>query len=188
MRTIKFLGFAVALATVAGSLQAQGNIQPGAFPGIDRLARIEAARVARQHQLQRMGVRPLGRVRGQQRAAFRQHVAQGRTVGGRFAPMGAGQGRFGPGQAHGRFVGARGFGGRQQALAGAGIRAGARAGFRAGVRAERIANATPAQKAFVEKFRAQRQAVRAKVMAGTITREQARQQMQAWVMEHRPKK
>jgi hypothetical protein len=109
-------------------------------------------------------------------------------IGGRFAPMGARQGSFRAGLPRGHFAMARGVGGRQQALVGAGVRAGARAGFRAGVRAERIANATPEQKALVEQFRTQRQAVRAQVVAGKLTREQAREQMQKWVLEHRPKK
>jgi hypothetical protein len=156
MRTIKFLGLAVALAAVAWPVQGQGNLQPGAFPGIDRLARIEAARVARQHTLRQHAFRPMAARRG-----ARLHAMQ---------------------------WGVRGYGGRQQAMVGAGIRAGARAGFRAGLRAERLANATPEQKAFVEQFRAQRQAVHAQVQEGKLTREQARAQMRQWATEHRPKK
>jgi ribosomal protein L19E len=58
------------------------------------------------------------------------------------------------------------------------------AGMGAGLRAD----ATPEQKAFVEQFRAQRETVRAQVLEGKLTREQARAQMQKWAAEHRPKK
>ena len=158
MRTIKFLVFAVALAAVSAPALAQGGLQPGAFPGIDRYARLEARRIEHRQQLRHLG-------------------------GNRFGKHGLKSGkRFG---AHaGVRAGTRaGFkaGGR------AGFKAGGRAGFKGSPRAGLRAHATPEQKAFAEQRQAQRQAVQAQVQAGTLTREQARTQMHAWVVEHRPK-
>jgi hypothetical protein len=145
MRTIKFLGLVAAMAVAALPARAQGNLQPGQFPAVDRLARIEANRLVHRQQLREMRAQRQARMQG-----------------------------------HGRFARAHGVR--------AGIRAGARAGFRAGLRAGRLDNATPEQKAFVEQLRTQRQSVRAQVLEGKLTREQARAQMRAWITEHRPKK
>lgn len=155
MRTIKFLSFALALVVGARPTLAQDTVQPGAFPGVDRLARFEARRFeARRFEARRFEQRQ-----------WRQHFR--------------GQGRM---NAAGRF-------GRAGAFAGAGR--GPQWGNRphgAGLgRAGLLANATPEQKAFVEQLRAQREAVHAQVIEGKLTREQARTQMQAWIMEHRPK-
>ena len=190
MRTIKFLGFAVALAAAAVPALAQGGLQPGAFPGIDNLARREAQRIEHQQQMRRFAGQRAGRM------GMAQGLGQGRgVVGGRVGMKGI---------AGGREMGARGFAGspRQGFRAGAragvhagaragfaaGNRAGVRAGFAAGNRAGLRANATPEQKAFAEQFRAQRETVRAQVLEGKLTREQARAQMQKWATEHRPKK
>ena len=78
--------------------------------------------------------------------------------------------------------------GAMQRGARAGFHAGARAGMRAGFRAGMRANATPEQAALAKQFGEKRQAMRAQVQAGTLTREQARTQMQAWAAEHRPNK
>ncbi|MBA4073221.1 MAG: hypothetical protein C0497_15575 [Gemmatimonas sp.] len=129
MRTIKFLGFAVALAAAAVPTLAQGGLQPGAFPGIDNLARREAQRIEHQQQMRRLAGQRAGRM----------DMAQGR-------------------------------------------------GFAAGLRTGLRANATPEQKAFVEQFRAQRETIRAQVLEGKLTRQQARSQLQKWAAEHRPKK
>ncbi|MFA6165064.1 MAG: hypothetical protein WC700_00465 [Gemmatimonadaceae bacterium] len=175
MRTIKILGFAVALAAAAVPALAQDGLQPGAFPGIDNLARREAQRIEHQQQMRRFAGQRAGRM------GMAQGVRQSRGV--------MGQGRAFSGQGRGLAAGPRqGF----RAGARAGVRAGARAGFaagnRAGLRAGLRANATPEQKAFAEQFRAQRETVRAQVLEGKLTREQARAQMQTWATEHRPKK
>ncbi len=146
MRTIKFLGFAVALAAVTVPAFAQGGLQPGTFPNIDRLARMEARRLEHR-QLK--------------------HQFRGQRVAAR---VGKGQ-RFQRGP---RF--------------GAGVAAGVHGGVKAGTRAGLRANATPEQQAFFEARQAQLKAMHAQVTAGTLTREQARTQMHAWVTEHRPKK
>ncbi len=187
MRTIKFLGFAVALAAVAVPALAQGGLQPGAFPGIDNLARREAQRIEHQQQMRRFAGQRAGRMGMAQGRGF---IGQGRGF--------IGQGRgLAAGPRHGFRAGARAgvrAGVRQGFAAGrrAGLRAGGRAGLaagnRAGFRAGLRANATPEQKAFVEQFRAQRETVRAQVLEGKLTREQARAQMQKWATEHRPKK
>ena len=52
MRTIKVLGLAVAMAWTAVPVLAQGGLQPGAFPGIDRVARFEAQRLVRRERAQ----------------------------------------------------------------------------------------------------------------------------------------
>jgi hypothetical protein len=106
MRTIKYLGFAVALAAVAVPALAQGGLQPGAFPGIDKLARREAQRIEHRQQMRRFAGQRAGR-------------------------MGMGQGRGFIGQGHGFVSPRQGF----RAGARAGVRAGARAGFAAGKRA-----------------------------------------------------
>ncbi|MFA6169036.1 MAG: hypothetical protein WC700_20590 [Gemmatimonadaceae bacterium] len=205
MRTIKFLGFAVALAAVAVPAFAQGGLQPGAFPGIDNLARREAQRIEHQQQMRRFAGQRAGRM------GMAQGLGQARGFrGGLAGQQGLGAGRgFAAGPRQGFRAGARagvragarqGFaagkraglraGGRGGFAAGnrAGLRAGGRAGFGAGNRAALRANATPEQKAFVEQFRTQRETVRAQVVEGKLTREQARAQMQKWATEHRPKK
>lgn len=163
MRTIKFLGLAVALAAAAVPALAQAGLQPGAFPAIDNLARREAQRIEHQQQMRRFAGQRAGRM------GMGYGVHQGRGF--------IGQGRAFAGLRQGFRAGAR-----------AGVRAGVRAGFAAGKRAGLRANATPEQKAFVEQFRAQRESVRAQVLEGKLTREQARTQMQKWAAEHRPKK
>lgn len=187
MRTIKFLGLAVAVAAAAVPALGQGTLQPGAFPGVDRLARIEANQLAHRRQMRQLQGQRLGRM--QMNGRF----GQARGLRGGFAGRNAL--RAGDGRGWGRgFAAAPGSGFRAGARAGmqagvrAGVRAGARAGFRAGLRADRLANATPEQKAFVEQLRAQRQTVHAQVLEGKLTREQARTQMQQWAREHRPKK
>lgn len=166
MRTIKFLGLAVALAAVSVSANAQAGRRFDHFMGFDNLARHEARQIERQ-QMRRFAMRGTlgvggGRFAGPPRG--RQMMMAGR----------AGQYRaFQRGRRAGMQLGAR-----------AGLQLGARAGFRAGVRA----NASPEQIAFAKQFGEQRQAIRAKVQAGTLTREKARAQMQAWITEHRPKK
>ncbi|MHB0961729.1 MAG: hypothetical protein ACYC5V_00835 [Gemmatimonadaceae bacterium] len=196
MRTIKFLGFAVALAAVAVPALAQGGLQPGAFPGIDNLARREAQRIEHRQQMRRFVGQRAGRM------GMAQGVRQGRGFIGQGRGLAAGPRHgFRAGARAGVRAGARqGFaagkraglraGGRAGFAAGnrAGLRAGGRAGFAAGNRAELRANATPEQKAFAEQFRAQRETIRAQVLEGKLTREQARAQMQKWATEHRPKK
>ena len=159
MRTIKFLGIAVSLATVAVSANAQGGRRFDHFTSIDDLVRLEARQVERHQMRQSAMARAayMGRVNGMQRGAM-QFGARAGFRAGAHAGMRAGM--------H------------------AGMRAGARAGARAGMRA----NATPELAAFARQFGEKRQAIRAQVQAGTLTREQARTQMQAWVAEHRPKK
>jgi len=81
----------------------------------------------------------------------------------------------------------------------AGVRAGVRAGARAAAaRAEvrrdiarsRVASLTPAQRAQLREHRqalqAERTRIRDAVRAGTMTRDQAREQMRAWREQHRP--
>lgn len=69
-----------------------------------------------------------------------------------------------------------------------GLRVGARAALRAGRTRGMRANATPAVRAFRQQLRSQRQAIRAQVRDGTLTREQAHTQMRRWITEHRPNK
>jgi hypothetical protein len=54
-------------------------------------------------------------------------------------------------------------------------------GYKAGI------EATPAEREFFKARVEQRKAIHEQVVAGKLTREQARSQMQAWVREHRPK-
>lgn len=160
MRTIKFLGFAVALAAVSVTAGAQAGPPKSAFPGFDEYVRLEARHLRPMQGGQRMG------------RFARPGMRQGGAVGQRM-------GRFaGPGVQHGARVGGQRFGARP------GMQAGFRAGFRAGLRAD----ATPEQKAFAGQLKAERQAVRAQVVAGKLTREQARAQMRQWATEHRPGK
>ncbi|MHB1095875.1 MAG: hypothetical protein ACYC3F_06850 [Gemmatimonadaceae bacterium] len=192
MRTIKFLGFAVVLAAAAVPAFAQGGLQPGAFPGIDNLARREAQRIEHQQQMRRFAGPRAG---GMGMAQGRGFIAQGRgfaagprqgfRAGARAGVRAGARQGFAAGKRAGVRAGARaGFAAGSRA----GLRAGGRAGFAAGNRAALRANATPEQKAFVEQFRAQRETVRAQVLEGKLTREQARAQMQKWATEHRPKK
>lgn len=182
MRIIKFLGLAVALAAVAVPAFAQGGLQPGAFPGIDNLARREALRIEHQQQMRRFAGQRAGRMGMRQSLGQARGFRQGRGF--------IGQGRgYAASPRHGFRPDARqGFAAGSRAGFRAGFRAGARAGFSVGNRVAFRANATPEQKAFVEQFRAQRETIRAQVIEGKLTREQARVQLQKWVAEHRPKK
>lgn len=166
MRTIKLLGLAVVLAAVSVPANAQGGRRFQRFAGLDELVRLEA-REAGRFQMRRFALvraQRMGQLRGQGMAQFRS-------------------------QRMGQFRGLRRDGMAQLRAFKDGPRMGLRAGARAGLRAGSVAaNATPGQKAFFEQFRGQRDAVKAKVKAGTLTREQARTQMKAWVTEHRPKK
>lgn len=165
MRTIKFLVLSAVLFTAAPA-SAQGGLQPGAFPRIDRFARIEARRLEAR------------------RIEHRQHTRK--VSAKRFAHMRMAS-RFGlrAGARAGFRVGAR-----PDVRAGArsGWRAGARAGFRVGRRTGLRANATPEMRTFREELLAQRQAIRAQVKDGKLTREQAHIQMRSWITEHRPNK
>lgn len=182
MRTIKFLGLAVALAAVSVSANAQAGRRFDRFSGVDELARLEARQIQR-HQMRRgaMARAPrMGQFRGMPRGAMLQRGLAMR------APMGIRGGRF-AGPPRGRQMMMAGRMGQLRAFQGgrrAGMKLGARAGFRAGLRA----NASPEQAALAKQFGEKRQAIRAQVQAGTLTREQARTQMQAWITEHRPKK
>ena len=76
MRTIKFLVLAAGLATATPVL-AQGGLLPGAFPGVDRIARLEARRFNARHlKAQRLEAR-----RAAARAGFRAGFRQGRHAG-----------------------------------------------------------------------------------------------------------
>jgi len=194
MRTIKFLGFAVAMAAAAVPALAQGGLQPGAFPGVDRLARIEARRLEHRQQMRQFRGQRMGRMG----MAGRFGPARGFARGSQHGP-GWGQAGFAGGQrmalrgpGFGQRMGAGRFANAPRAGLRAGVRAGARAGFqagaRAGFRAGMRAEATPEQQAFFKDRAAQREAVHAEVLAGKLTREQARAQMQKWAAEHRPKK
>lgn len=161
MRTIKFLGIAVALAAVSVSAHAQGGRRFDRSTGVNDLARLEARQIER-HQMRRFMMaraQRMDQVAGMRRGAMQRGAMQ----------RGAMQRAFEGGQRKG-------------------MQLGVRAGFRAGARAGMRANATPEQAALAKRFSDQRQAIRAKVQAGTLTREQARTQMKAWVAEHRPKK
>jgi hypothetical protein len=160
MRTIKFLFFSVLLFTAAPAF-AQGGIQPGAFPRIDRFARIEARRIERRQHMRQVSAKRLARMR----------------IAGRVGLRAGAQAGF-------RAAGRPGF----RAGTRAGWRAGARAGFRAGRNRGLHANATPEMRAFREQLLAQRQAMRAQVKDGKLTREQAHTQMRSWITEHRPNK
>lgn len=161
MRTIRFLGIAVALAAVAVSARAQGGRRFDRSTSVDDLARLEARQIER-HQMRRFMI------------ARAQRMGQGAGMRHGVTQRGAMQ----------RGAMQRAFKGGQRA----GMQLGVRAGFRAGARAGMRANATPEQAAFAKLFADQRQAIRAKVQAGTLTRDQARAQMKTWVAEHRPKK
>src|SRR5450759_2519788 len=141
MRTIKFLGIAVALAAVSVSANAQLGRRFDHSSGINDLARLEA------HRIERHPMRRGAMLRG---AMPRRGLAMR-------APMGI-RGHRVAGPPRGR--------------------------FRAGGRT----NASPEQKELTRQFREKRQALRAEVQAGTLTREQARAQMKAWTTEHRPKR
>ncbi|MHB1312155.1 MAG: hypothetical protein ACYC3L_09075 [Gemmatimonadaceae bacterium] len=170
MRTIKFLGLAVALAAVSVAAGAQGGQRA---TGMNDFARFEARQFARQQMHQRamrMGMRgPRMGMRGQALGLRAQDFA-GQRFGARGARMGM-QGRMmAP---RGASMGLRG---QQRAFA-----AGRTMGYRAGVAA------TPAQRDFFKARVEQRKSVHAQVTAGKLTREQARTQMQAWIREHRPR-
>lgn len=184
MRTIKFLGLAAALAAVSVSASAQAARRFDHFIGLNDVVRLEARQFQRQqmHRFAMARAQRPGQVRGSPRGAAMRGPMSAGAMRGPMGVRGAG------------FAGPRG---RQMMMAGrvgqfrtfqdgrrAGMQLGARAGFRAGLRA----NATPEQAAFVKQLGEQRQAIRAQVQAGKLTREQARTQMQAWVAEHRPKK
>ena len=151
MRTIKFLGIAVALAAVSVSANAQLGRRFDHSSGIYDLARLEARRIER-HPMRRGAMLRGAMLRGAmlRGAMLRRGLAMR-------APMGI-RGHRVAGPPRGR--------------------------FRAGGRT----NASPEQKELTRQFREKRQALRAEVQAGTLTREQARAQMKAWITEHRPKK
>lgn len=200
MRTIKFLGIAVALAAVSVSANAQGGRRFEHFTGFDELVRLEARQIE-QHQMRPFAMvraQRMGQARGMGPGAMQRGAMQvggmqrGAMQAGSMQPgaMGLRGGRF-AGPPRGRQMMMAGGMGPQRAFRGgadAGMQFGARAGFRAGARAGLRAAATPEQAAFAKQFGEQRQAIRAQVLAGTLTREQARTQMQAWAVEHRPKK
>jgi hypothetical protein len=146
MRTIKFLGIAVALAAVSVSLNAQLGRRFDHSSGINDLARLEARRIEH-HPLRRGAMLRGAMLRG---ARLRRGLAMR-------APMDI-RGHRVAGPPRGR--------------------------FRAGGRT----NASPEQKELTRQFREKRQALRAQVQAGALTREQARVQMRAWTTEHRPTK
>lgn len=189
MRSIKFLGLAVALAAVSVSANAQGGRRFDHFVGLNDLARFEARHLER-HQMRGLAMARaprMGQARTLQRGAMQRGAMQrGAAVRGPIGARGAqvAQPLRGGQMMAGRMGQSRGVRGGQRA----GMQLSARAGFRTGFRAGFRANATPEQKAFATRFGEQRQAIRAKVQAGALTREQARTQMQAWVREHRPKK
>jgi hypothetical protein len=53
---------------------------------------------------------------------------------------------------------------------------------------QRLANATPEQRAFLESLRAERQAIRDQVRAGTLDRAGARAAMREWIRANRPER
>lgn len=181
MRTIKFLGLAVALAAVSVSANAQAGRRFDRSAGIDDVARLEARQVECLHmrRLAMARAQQMGQFRGLQRAAMQRGMAMRGPIGVRGGARFAGP-RGRQMMAAGRMGQLRAFQRGQRA----GMQLGAGAGFRAGIRA----NATPEHAAFARQFTEQRQATRAKVQAGTLTREQARAELQKWVAEHRPKK
>lgn len=200
MRTIKFLGFAVVAAAAAVPALAQGTLKAGDFPSIDRLAQIEARRIEHRQQFGPRNGRQWGRggmvgLRQGQGAKFR----GGQFRGGQFrgAQLRGGQLRGAQGarplgvrSAAVRPMGARPMGARvmgSRAMGGRGLGGRAMGARPMGARANAMANATPAQKAFREQRLVQQKAVRAQVLEGKLTREQARAQMKQWVVEHRPK-
>ncbi len=181
MRIIKFLGLTAALAAVSATAGAQGGRR---FIGIDDFARVEA-----QH-LQGLQMHRRAMMQGRMQGRMQANVGAGQRARMRATPRAGamrGQQMRGPNAMRGQRAGAmqgRAMGMRGQQVRGQQLRAfgaGRRMGFRAGV------NATPAQKEFVKQFTDQRTAVRAQVLDGKLTREQARTQMQAWAKEHRPK-
>ena len=101
MRTIKFLGIAVALAAVSVTANAQAGPGFGRVMGFDNFARLEARQIERL-QMRRFAMQReqrLGQARGLQRGAFRRGPAGIR--GGRFAAAAGGrQMRMEIGRAH----------------------------------------------------------------------------------------
>jgi hypothetical protein len=179
MRTIKFLGLAVALAAVSSAASAQGGRRFDRAATIDDLARVEARRIeqglSRRQAFRRFVMAQ--RARGFQRgAAFRgpAGVRGARFAGPRGQRMLMARRMRGMDAMHG-MGGMRGAGGMRA------LRAGRHGGMR------NLANATPAQKEFLKSLGAQRQSIRAQVIDGKLTREQARTQLRNWAKEHRPK-
>jgi len=170
MRTIKFLGLAVALAAVSAAAGAQGGQRAA---GLNDFARFEARQLARQQMHRRsvrMGMRgPRMGLRGQALGVRAPGLA-GQRFGARGARMGMRARMMAP---RGAAMGLRG---ERRAFA-----AGRMMGYRAGL------DATPAQREFFKARSEQRKSVHAQVTAGKLTREQARTQMQAWAKEHRPR-
>jgi len=169
MRTVKFVVLSAVLLTAAVPAFAQGGLQPGAFPRVDRFARVEARRIEHRKMLSQLSAKRFTRMR----MAGRFGVQAGARAGFRAAAR--------PGFRAGARAGWR-------AGTRAGWRAGAQAGFRAGRARGLRANATPEIRTFREQFLAQRQAIRAQVQEGKLTREQAHTQMRSWITEHRPHK
>jgi len=172
MRTIKFVVLSAVLLTAVPAL-AQGGLQPGAFPRVDRFARIEARRIEHRQMLKQLSAKRFARMRMAGRL--------GLPAGARAAFRAAGRPAIRAGARAGARAGWR-------AGARAGWRAGAQAGFRAGRARGLRANATPEIRAFREQLLAQRQAIRAQVQQGKLTREQAHTQLRSWITEHRPNK
>ncbi|MDQ8153874.1 MAG: hypothetical protein P3B98_04345 [Gemmatimonadota bacterium] len=205
MRTIKFLGIAVVAAAVAVPALAQGTLKAGDFPAIDRLAQIEARRIEHRQQFGPRNGRQWRRggmvgLRQGQGAKFR----GGQVRGGQFrgAQLRGGQLRGAQGArplgvrpAAGRPMSARPMSARPMSarpmsarpMSARPMRGRAMGGRPMGARANAMANATPAQKAYREQRMAQRHTIRAQVLEGKLTREQARVQMKQWALEHRPK-
>jgi len=162
MRTIKFLGLAAALAAVSVSANAQGGRGFDHFVSFNELARVEARQIERRQMHQMYQMYQMRRFAMARAAQFGQRRGRRMMTAARMGQ-------------HQSF---------QQGRRRAGMKLGGGAGVRAGARA----NATPEQQAFAKQFGEQRQAIRAQVQAGSLTREQARAQMKAWAVEHRPKK
>lgn len=146
-----------------------------------------------------------------ERALERREAMLERQLGRDVGPPGRPGMRGGPGMGRGPGMGP-GFGPGRGPEFRQGVRAGARAGMRAGMRmgraggrpglrervaigrravaADRIRNLTDEQRTALRKFQdeatAQRRSVSDKVRAGTLTREQARAEMQKWRETNKP--
>lgn len=162
MRTFKMIGLVAALAAASAIANAQGG-RPAA--AAKDTTKVETKKVQGQPMDQRammMGMRGPGMRMGAQGMGGRQFGMRGARMGMR-----------------GGMMGQRGaaFGMRAQRRA---FAMGRMMGYKAGI------EATPAQREFFKARVEQRKAIHEQVVAGKLTREQARTQMQAWVKEHRP--
>lgn len=163
MRTFKILGLAVALAAVSMTASAQGA-RPAT--GAKDSSKVEAKKLQGQPMGQRAmmkGMRAPGMRMGAQGFGGRQFGMRGPRMGMR-------------GRMMARRGGAFGMHAQRRAYA-----MGRMMGYKAGI------EATPAQREFFKARVEQRKTIHEQVLAGKLTREQARTQMQAWVKEHRPK-